>query len=115
MFLKLSILFFFLKVFMPIRRGAVYWINILLCWLNALFYISCVIALACQCIPRSKLSNPKIEGKCLDVYLIFIVTGVCNVLSDFFILIFPLWAIWHLNMPLTRKLHVSVIFAVGAL
>lgn len=115
MFSKLSILLLFMKVFVPFKRGAVYWTNQALIYVNGLFYFGAVISLICQCIPRAKISNPTLPGKCTDVYLSFMISGVFNVLSDFFILIFPIWAIWHLQMPMKRKFGISIVFATGVL
>lgn len=115
MFAKLSILLLYMKIFVPSRRGGVFWVNQTLIYVNALFYFGAVIALICQCIPRAKISNPRLPGRCTNVYLSFMISGVFNVLSDFFILAFPLWAIWHLQMPLKRKFGVSVVFATGVL
>lgn len=115
MFAKLSILLLYMKLFVPIRRGGVFWATQVLIYVNALFYIGAVVALICQCIPRAKISRPRLPGRCINVYLSFMISGVFNVLSDFFILIFPLWAIWHLQMPLKRKLGVSIVFATGVL
>ncbi|ERF76651.1 hypothetical protein EPUS_04471 [Endocarpon pusillum Z07020] len=113
MFAKLSILLLYMKLFVPIRRGGVFWANQVLIYVNGLFYIGAVVALICQCIPRAKISQPRLPGRCTNVYLSFMISGVFNVLSDFFILIFPLWAIWHLQMPLKRKFGVSIVFATG--
>jgi hypothetical protein len=115
MFAKLSVLLLYIQVLVPCRRGGVYWANQLLIWVNVLFYFGVVVALICQCIPRAKISNPTLPGMCTNVYLSFMISGVFNVLSDFFILVFPLWAIWHLQMPLKRKFSISVVFATGAL
>lgn len=115
MFAKLSILLLYMKIFVPTRRGGVFWVNQVLIYINTLFYTGAVVALICQCIPRAKISNPRSPGRCTNVYLSFMISGVFNVLSDFFILIFPLWAIWHLQMPLKRKFGVSIVFATGIL
>lgn len=115
MFAKLSILLLYMKLFVPNRRGGVFWANQVLIYVNALFYVGAVVALICQCIPRAKISHPRLPGRCTNVYLSFMISGVFNVLSDFFILIFPLWAIWHLQMPLKRKFGVSIVFATGVL
>lgn len=115
MFAKLSILLFFMKIFVPTRRGGVFWVNQVLIYINALLYIGSVVALLCQCIPRAKISNPTLPGRCTNVRLSVMISAVLNVVSDFFILVLPLWAIWHLQMPLKRKFGVSIVFATGVL
>jgi hypothetical protein len=96
MFAKLSILLLYMKIFVPNRRGGVFWVNQALIHASALFYVGSVVALICQCTPRAKISNLKLPGRCINVHLNYMISGVFNVLSDFFILAFPLWAIWHL-------------------
>ncbi|KAF7503777.1 hypothetical protein GJ744_003269 [Endocarpon pusillum] len=113
MFTKLSILLHYMKLFVPNRRGGVFWANQVLIYVNGLFYIAAVVALIFQCIPRARISNPSLPGQCINVHLSFLISGIFNLLSDFFILIFPLWAIWHLQMPLKRKFGASIVFAAG--
>jgi hypothetical protein len=115
MFSKLSILFIFMKVFVPFHEGLIYWMNQLLIYINVLFYMGAVVALLLQCIPRAKIANPTLPGRCTDVYLFAVISGAWNVASDFVILAFSVWAIRHLNMPLTRKFGIGILFGTGAL
>jgi hypothetical protein len=115
MFSKLSILFIFMKVFVPFHEGLIYWVNQLLIYTNVTFYMGAMVALLLQCIPRAKISNPTLPGCCIDVYMFLIISGAWNVVSDFVILAFPLWTIWHLNMPLNRRLGIGILFGTGAL
>ena len=114
-FSKISILLLFMKIFVPHRQVVVYWTNLLLIVTNAMFYVGGMVALIFQCSPRAKISNPKLPGTCTNVYLSFLLSGVWNVLSDFFILVFPIWAIWQLQMPLKRKFGTAIVFATGVL
>lgn len=115
MFSKLAILFLFMKVLVPVHEGLIYWVNQTLIWTNAAFYLGGVGGLICRCIPRAKISQPWLPGRCTNVYLSFLLSGYWNVMSDFFILAFPMWAIWRLQMPLKRKFGVTFVFAVGFL
>ncbi|MCJ1362689.1 hypothetical protein MMC16_001795 [Acarospora aff. strigata] len=112
-FSKLSILFLFKKVFLPVHEGRVYWVNRILIYTNVMFYFGGLFGLIFACIPRAKISKPWLPGRCANVYLSFMLSGIWNVSSDFFILAFPLWAVWHLNIPLKRKFGVALVFAVG--
>ena len=42
-----------------------------------------------------------------------LLTATLNTISDWIILILPIWAIWRLKMPLRRKLGVSAVFGTG--
>jgi hypothetical protein len=65
--------------------------------------------------PARKNLKPDAVRNVTNVYLSFMISGVFNILSDFFIVVFPLWAIWHLQRPLKRKFGTSVVFATGVL
>ncbi len=45
MFSKLVILFLFVKVFVPVHRGLIYWVNAILIWTNATFYLAGLVGL----------------------------------------------------------------------
>ena len=115
MFSKLSILFIFMKVFASFHEGLIYWVNQLLIYINVMFYMVVMLAWLLRCVPRAKISNPMLPGRCIDLYLFVVISGAWNVLSDFVILVFPLWAIWYLNMPLNRRLGIGILFGTGAL
>jgi hypothetical protein len=112
---KLSILFLFIEVFVIKRRGVVFCVNMTIVGCNILFYVAMIFALALQCIPRAKITIPGLPGRCIDIYPTYMVTAVFNVLSDFFILCFPVWAIWQLQMPNNRKFCSTVSFTAGIL
>jgi hypothetical protein len=65
--------------------------------------------------PARKNLKPDAVRNVTNVYLSFMISGVFNILSDFFIVVFPLWAIWHLQIPLKHKFGTSVVFATGVL
>lgn len=115
LFSKLSILVLFIKVFAPSRRGRVYWVNICLTVLNVVFYVAMVITLIFQCVPRAKITIPTLPGQCIDLFMSYLLTAIFNVMSDFFILTFPVWAIWQLQMPNNRKFCSCVSFIAGIL
>ena len=43
------------------------------------------------------------------------VRGPFNVVSDFYLLLLPLPAVWQLQLPLQKKLGISAIFLTGSL
>ena len=68
-----------------------------------------------ECTPREKIWNPSLPGTCINIQLSFVITAVINIVSDVTILLLPLAWIWQLQMPVTRKLGVSAVFATGLL
>ena len=102
-------------IFAPTNRGLVYRITHTLIWLNVIFYVANVLTVIFQCSPISKAWDRSIAGKCINTNQNQIGTGTINVISDLLILFLPLWAIWHLQLPVQKKISVSSIFAVGIL
>ena len=65
--------------------------------------------------PRDKIFNPRLQGRCVNINDAVIVTACINIGSDVSIFVLPLARIWRLQMPLRRKVGVSAIFAFGLL
>ncbi len=84
-------------------------------WLNALFYFADTVVEIFQCVPRSKIFDPQIPGRCVNISDAIIVTACINIASDISIFVLPLVRIWRLQMPLSKKVGVSAIFAFGLL
>jgi hypothetical protein len=97
----------------PGPRTAVWWAFNGLIVISVSYYISCFFTFLFQCIPREKIWNPALEGRCIDNNGGVLSAGIINLVIDCGVLFTPIWAIWHLNMPLKRKLGVIAIFAVG--
>lgn len=111
---KLSVLLQYKHIFTPTKKpGIVYWSIHALIWGNFLFYFADTLVVILECRPRAKIWNFLLPGTCLNGTANFIVTGAWNVLSDWFILGLPLYAIWQLKMPLRRKVSVGAVFATG--
>ena len=112
---KLSILLMYLRIFMPDRstRTRTYYLTQFIIWFNMLFYLTVLIVTGCQCIPRRKIWNPSVPGKCVNAHAVLLVTAVINLLLDFSILLLPIRSIWHLQLSPKRKLAISSVFATG--
>ena len=114
-FTKLSILLLYLRVFVPTRRGILYYIIQGYIWINLVFYIAIVLARILQCTPRTKIWNPYVKGHCIDGIISLVSTGSINVLSDISMLVLALYPIWQLQLPLRKKIGISAVFATGVL
>ena len=104
-----------MRIFVPTKRGLVYWLTQTLIWLNVCFYTANVLSVVFQCQPVYKAWMSSDQGKCVDTNLNLVITGSINVISDILILLLPLWTIWHLRMPIRAKVNVSVAFGAGIL
>lgn len=112
--LKLSILFQFLRVFVPRRLGnlVMFWGTTGLIAANVIFYIIEFFLAIIQCKPRVRGWNRSVPGTCIGSSNI-VYTAAFNVISDFLILLLPLHRIWRLQMPTRRKIGISLTFATG--
>ena len=117
LFLKLAILFQFLRVFVPTgKRSKTFWITHALIWSNTVFYVICIFLEIFSCRPIKKKWSPFIlTGSCLDIKVLDVTAAGVNFVSDALILAFSQKVIWSLHMPRPEKLKVSAIFLVGAL
>ncbi|KAI0902737.1 hypothetical protein F4823DRAFT_406970 [Ustulina deusta] len=115
-FVKVSVLILYLRIFSVIR-----WIritSIIAIILVVGFHLSVSICFAVMCSPSTGDSQLDflaafISESCNKTRVLVVIQGVGSVVSDLFLLILPLPAVWKLNMPIKRKLAVSSMFLVG--
>jgi hypothetical protein len=112
---KVTVLLQIKRIFVTSKRDILYWCIQVSIFLNVFFYLANVLSIIFQCTPVQKAWNPTLDGGCFNTAVNFIVTAGLNIGSDLMILLLPLWAIWHLQIPLQRKLGVALIFATGIL
>ena len=87
---------------------------LLIMWTVALFYLVDTGFMIGMCNPREKIWNLLMtKGHCFNVHAAGEATGVFNVISDFIILIVPIFPIRKLQMPFKRKMMMIAIFATG--
>jgi hypothetical protein len=103
------------RIFCPSQssRTAAWWALQSLIVATIMYYISCFFTFLFQCTPREKIWNPAIDGTCIDNNAGVLSAGLINLILDLGILIVPCWALWHLQLPMKRKLGAISIFAVG--
>lgn len=97
----------------PGTKGPVWWALHTLIAATIIYYISCFFVFLFQCVPREKIWNPMLQGTCVDQNGAIMSAGTINLALDLGILATPIWAIWHLQLPMKRKLGVISIFAMG--
>ncbi|KAK4160574.1 hypothetical protein QBC43DRAFT_359286 [Cladorrhinum sp. PSN259] len=111
---KCSILFQLERLFCPDHtRNSSYWSIAFLLVLNTTYHIAALIAYIFQCTPREKTWNGLLEGKCINVVVVTVVSGAVNLFLDLGILVIPIVAVCHLPLPMGKKLGISAIFGVG--
>lgn len=105
------------RIFCPpgSSKGKVWWALQILIAATVGYYISCFFTFLFQCIPREKIWHPMVEGRCIDNKGGVLSAGLINLILDLGLLLVPCWAIWHLQMPLKRRLGAISIFSVGVL
>ncbi|RYP18927.1 hypothetical protein DL765_003605 [Monosporascus sp. GIB2] len=114
--LKVAILLEWMRTFSPIGvRGYFYWSCHALLWINALFYLSALIAGNLSCIPHQKIWNMTMSGRCINRKVLDTATSALNITSHLFILSLPQTVIWKLKMTKAKKIGISLVFAIGIL
>ncbi|MCJ1466364.1 hypothetical protein MMC07_004983 [Pseudocyphellaria aurata] len=113
---KLSLFLLLLQIFNGLR-----WMRYFVYFgvtLTGLFYLSVSIVLIVLCAPRdgqSQTSYPLAlaSRRCEPSKAISYSVGIFNVVTDFYLLILPLPAVWSLQLPIRKKIGVSAIFLTG--
>jgi hypothetical protein len=117
MFLKVVVLLQMIRVFVPAGlRNVTFWAAHFMIWTNVAFYVAFAFLEMFCCTPRAKFWDKTIqEGHCLDFLAIHVVGAVICLASDILILLLPQRVIFSLQLPLKRKLGLSLLFTVGIL
>lgn len=110
---KLSVLFFYLRVF-PNKHMRVA-TKIVIAFISV-WALANILMFFLLCHPFAASYNPAIPGgKCGNQVSAFIAVGVYNIISDFVVLTLPLRTIWTLNTRKQMKLSLTAIFMAGLL
>ncbi|KAI1741681.1 hypothetical protein F4680DRAFT_414737 [Xylaria scruposa] len=110
---KLSVLFQIKRIFTTGTREAVYWITVSSIVANIIFYTGLFFSYVFQCWPRERIWDTNIRGRCISATSSNLAAGILNLISDLEALLLPAWAIWHLSMPVKRKLAAFAVFSIG--
>ncbi|KAH9217809.1 hypothetical protein DL95DRAFT_521917 [Leptodontidium sp. 2 PMI_412] len=110
--IKLSILFFYLKIFQ--RRGFRISVWVMIAFV-ALAGIAFVVTGTVQCIPISRSFDRSISGKCIDLNALAYANAGIGILQDFIILILPFPEVVYLNMRTRKKVLLLLMFSLGTL
>ncbi|KAI1633568.1 hypothetical protein F4809DRAFT_622741 [Biscogniauxia mediterranea] len=113
---KISVLVLYLQIFRILKWMRV--ISIAGIIVITAAHISTTITFAAMCAPRTGSGQLDflaafVSDTCSRTRILIVIQGIINVVTDIFLLILPLPAIWTLQMPLKRKLAISSMFLVG--
>jgi hypothetical protein len=117
LFTKVAILLQLVDIFVPphMARNSRWYSLYLLIISNTIIFNLLGFLEIFQCMPRKKIWNLTIKGRCIDINKTFVATAVIDVIDDFIILIIPLVWAWKLQLRPKQKIGVSAIFATGFL
>lgn len=115
-FLKLSLLFFYKRIFTAKNIAKVLWATIIF---NALFGVAFTFAGIFQCQPISHYwtywEGEGQNGKCFNINALAWANAGISIAVDFWMLAIPLSQIVRLNLATKKKVAVALMFGVGTL
>jgi hypothetical protein len=77
----------------------------------AVFYTITTLLTILACTPREKIWNKLyVGGHCMNYRAIIMSTAIFNIISDLAILLLPVQAVWKLQIPIRRKVAISLLF-----
>lgn len=112
---KLSVLFQIKRIFTTPEKNIVFWVLWASIIANIIFYVGLFFSYVFQCWPREKVWNDGVQGHCVSAVSSNLAAGILNFISDLEALLLPAWGIWHLHMPIKRKVAVFAVFGVGSM
>ncbi|TLD23792.1 hypothetical protein PspLS_06961 [Pyricularia sp. CBS 133598] len=116
--LKLSLLFFLLRIFLDRTVKRLLWATIATV---AIFTTITTLAMALQCYPKPEAfwtawdGSPEYQGQCkIQVTALSLSNASFSVIMDIWMLAIPFWQLRKLQLETKKKLSVAVMFAMGA-
>lgn len=115
---KLAIFVLYLEVF-----GLLRWLRHLVfagIFITGVFYITAMVIYIALCAPRNGHSqasyfNALASPRCSQALSLTTGVGVFNVVSDLYLILIPLPAVWSLQLPLRRKIGLAAMFLTGSM
>lgn len=110
MAIKLSILYFYARIF-PQR-----WFKYALVGAGA---FTCGIAISqlpvdvVQCVPIQSQWDPNVEGKCINFGAGTLAIGIANIFTDIVLFILPMPILWRLQVSASKKRMLTLVFLLG--
>jgi hypothetical protein len=111
---KLAILIQIDRLFSGTKKEVIYWGVRILAILNVLCYTAMFFVHVFACMPRAKIFDASVPGKCISQNTTIIASSAINVASDAGILLFAIWGVGRLRISGKRQLLVALVFAIGS-
>ncbi|KAJ1323842.1 CFEM domain-containing protein [Microdochium nivale] len=112
--LKLSIMFFYLRIFPDIHFRRLAWLTI---GFIVMYGLAFDLAAALQCLPISynwtKWNDTQQSGRCSSAPAIAWSHAAVNIALDLWMLALPLWQVRTLNIHWKKKIGIGAMFVVG--
>ncbi|ERF74577.1 hypothetical protein EPUS_00707 [Endocarpon pusillum Z07020] len=111
--IKYSILIFYHRAFYPYFyfRVAVWCVaGFVTCWIFTVTF-----GVTFQCTPISFVWNKSQPGHCIDFRSLSISTAIINIVTDCIIVVMPMPIIWRLQLPMSKKLGLSITIVLGGI
>ena len=112
MTIKLSILFFYHRIFVNPRFQLI--VKCLFAFVCLWGFLMVLIVIA-QCIPVEHFWHPKTPGRCVNLDGFFIGSAVPNIVTDFIIVFLPMPLVWRLQLKREQKIALTGVFALAGL
>ncbi|KAG0137442.1 hypothetical protein HOY82DRAFT_477493 [Tuber indicum] len=109
---KISILTFYSRIFETTNkkfRNLIYLGIFLVSSIGVAFTFTVIF----QCRPVPAYWDPTVAGKCLHTRAPYLVSGVLNTFTDFYVFLLPIRSVWDLRLPRRQKIGLLVVFAGG--
>ena len=110
---KISILFFYLKIF-PGRQFRYMVYTLIFANICYIIVFDCLFAFQCNPIAGAWLSwNGGLASKCININIVVWSAAAINIVLDLAVLALPLPELFRLSMSLRKKIQIITMFAVG--
>ncbi|KAH6607375.1 integral membrane [Trichoderma cornu-damae] len=109
---KLSVLFFYIRVF-PTKQMRLA-TNIVIGFITT-WAVASILMFFLICRPLAASYNPAVKGTCGNQISAFISVGVYNIITDLIVVTLPLRTIWTLNTKKQMKISLTALFLAGLL
>ncbi|KAJ6020936.1 hypothetical protein N7540_006440 [Penicillium herquei] len=109
---KLSVLFFYARVFNISNRAFRYQLWVLGALVVGWLISACFVAIF-QCDPIARVYDPEIPGKCINQFAWYTAESATDFAIDIWILAIPIPHIWSLNTSLRRRIYLLVTFCLS--
>lgn len=111
---KSSALFFYARIFGSVNcwfKWSLWAIH----FMNVGWLVGILSGVTFMCNPIQKAWKVHLPGTCLNTGILWLGSGISSLLIDILILLLPLPMLWRLQLRLTRKLQIIVVFICGYL